>query len=127
MPNDSKVQFTFKENVLIAHYKSTKAITVEIAKELVRLRKIQTNQEPCKLIIVLPKLSSIDKAGRDYLSSAEAKEGIIASAMVAKSILGRVVINFFLKMNNNSDTSFPFKVFNDEDEAFEWIKKLDLT
>lgn len=78
----------------------------------------------CKVIIVFPKLSSMDKAGRDYLSSPDAKEGITASAMVTTSILSRVIINFFLKLNNNDKGDVPNAVFSSEEDALIWLKEL---
>ncbi|MEZ4922576.1 MAG: hypothetical protein R2780_05330 [Crocinitomicaceae bacterium] len=112
--------------IVIGRYHDEKPITSETARELVRLRKEYTNNELCKLIIVFPKLNNMDKSGRDYLSSEDAKEGILASAMVTNSVLGRAIINFFLKLNNSGKADFPSKVFNTEQEAIQWIKEINV-
>jgi hypothetical protein len=129
MTEDLQIDIQFeriKNNIVITRYLDTRAVTGPVAEEMVRRRKEFTNNEPCKVITVFPKLSNMDKAGRDYMSSEDAKEGIIASAMVTNSILGRAIINFFLKLNNKDRQDFPSKVFNTEEEAIQWIKEIDV-
>jgi hypothetical protein len=129
MTEDLQIDIQFeriKNNIVITRYLDTRAVTGPVAEEMVRRRKEFTNNEPCKVIIVFPKLSNMDKAGRDYMSSEDAKEGIIASAMVTNSILGRAIINFFLKLNNKDRQDFPSKVFNTEEEAIQWIEEIDV-
>ena len=124
--NGNMVEFETKEGIIIARFSSDKPITLEVAKNLVLQRKAYTQNKPFKIIFVFPKITSMDKGGRDYLSTDEAKEGVIASAIVTKSVLGRVIINFFLKLNDNDKDNFPNKVFNNEEDAFNWIKDINV-
>lgn len=124
MTKTETTEFEMIDNILVARYTSGKAITKEVAQELVRSRKEFMQNKECKVIIVLPRISSMDKGGRDYLSSPEAKEGIIASGMVTTSILSRAIINFFLKLSNNGKNDIPTAVFNSEEDAMTWLKKL---
>ncbi|MEX1000764.1 MAG: hypothetical protein WDZ35_01470 [Crocinitomicaceae bacterium] len=119
------IEFEFHEDILVGRYLSDSPITGEIARTIVQQRKTFTNGKACKMVIVFPKLSSIDKNGREYLSSAEAKEDILAGAMVTPSLLSRVIINFFLKFNESKKDNFPTKVFNTEEEAVYWLKSLN--
>ena len=119
------LQFEVVDGITVARYSSNKPITAEVAKILVQKRKEFTQNKPCKVAIVFPNLTSIDKGGRDYLSSDDAKENIEASAMVTDSVLGKVVVNFFLKLNNRRNNDIPNKVFNTEKDAIEWLKNLD--
>lgn len=112
-------------DILVARYVSDKPITSDIAKQMVDERKRFMNNESCKMCIVFPKLNSVDKGGRDFLSSDEAKEGVEASAMVASSVLGRVIVNFFLKLNNRNGNDIPNKVFNSEEEAIIWLREIE--
>jgi hypothetical protein len=114
------------KSIVIGRYHDPRPVTGEIAQELVRRRKAFTNNERCNLVIVFPKLSNMDKSGRDYMSSDEAKEGINASAMVTHSVLGRAIINFFLKLNNNNKKDIPTRVFNSEQEAISWLKEISV-
>ena len=124
MDNSEMMSFEFKEGILIATYLSNKAITEQIAIELVKKRKEFTGGKDVKMIMVFHALTNMDKGARDYLSTAEAKEGVLASAMVADSVIVKVIINFFLKLNNNNNNEIPNKVFNNVDDAMEWIKKI---
>ena len=125
MTTTETTEFDMIDDILVARYISGKAITEKVAKEMVRSRKEFMKNKECKVIIVLPRISSMDKGGRDYLSTQEAKEGIMASAMVTTSILSRVIINFFLKLNNNENDNIPNAVFSSEEDALIWLKKLN--
>ena len=125
MTTTETTEFEMIDDILVARYISGKAITEKVAKEMVRSRKEFMKNKACKAIIVFPRISSMDKGGRDYLSTKEAKEGITASAMVTTSILSRVIINFFLKMNNNENDDIPTAVFSSEEDALTWLKELN--
>lgn len=114
------------DTIIIARYLDSRPITGEIAREMVRLRKEFTQNKEFKTVIVFPTLTNMDKAGRDYLASDEAKEGIIASAMVSKSVLARAIINFFLKLNNKGRNDYPNKVFSSEKDALQWIREINV-
>lgn len=124
MNPEELIAFEWKDDILICRILIQKSINKEIAKQLVQCRKEACKNQPTKLIMVFPKLTNMDKSGRDYLSSDEAKEGVIAGAMVTTTIIGRVIINFFLKLNNKNEDDIPNKVFNTEEEALEWIQNL---
>ena len=126
MEENRLIKFEYKDDILIARYDSNKSITKNIAIEMVKERKDYTQGKSVKIVMVFPHLTNMDKGGRDYLSSDDAKEGILATAMVTNSIIGRVIINFFLKLNNKNNQDFPNKVFNNEEDALEWIKKIPL-
>ena len=125
MTTTETTEFEMIDDILVARYISGKAITEKVAKEMVRSRKEFMKNKACKAIIVFPRISSMDKGGRDYLSTQEAKEGIMASAMVTTSILSRVIINFFMKMNNNENNNIPTAVFSSEEDAMTWLKELN--
>lgn len=124
MLTEEDLHFEIKQDILIARYTSGKTIIAEIAKNLVEKRKEFTQGKPYKIVFVFPKLTNMDKGGRDYLSLPASKEGVLASAIVINSILGRVIINFFLKHNNNANNEFPTKVFSNEAEALKWINEI---
>ncbi|MBD3637979.1 MAG: hypothetical protein HUJ25_11545 [Crocinitomicaceae bacterium] len=126
MENSGEDTFTLQDDILICRIESTSNITLEKAKQLVAARKELINGKAYKTMIVFPKLSNMDKSARDYLASDEAKEGILAGAIVTKSTLGRVIINFFIFISNQKKRSFPEKVFNHEEDAIEWLSSIDV-
>lgn len=126
MEDEDLIKFQWKNDILICNIITEKTIDEKTAIRLVSLRKVETKNKPIKIVMIFPKLTHMDKGGRDYLSSDEAKKGILASAMVVKTVIGKVVINFFLKLNNRNDNAIPNKVFNTEDEALEWLENLPL-
>lgn len=94
-------------------------ISLEIAKKGVKRRKEIMKGEEVKVIISLPKLTKISKEVRDYLSSDEATEGIKAGALISKTALSNVIINFFLGVNPNMKV--PTKIFSNRDKAILWL------
>lgn len=124
MLEDEDLQMTFVDDILVVRYLTKKPITLEIAKTLVERRKEITKYQECRVAIVMPNLSNITKEARDYLSSEDATELLEASAMVTGSILGRVIVNFFLKLNARRNNGVPNQVFNNEEDAIMWLKNL---
>jgi len=73
-----------------------------------------------KTMIIARGVTGIDKSARDYLSSAEATEGLIAMALVIGSSFQRIMGNFFISVNK---TSMPVRMFTTESGAGKWLKK----
>ena len=115
------LDIVLSNDILIVRYISDEKIDVAIAKEIVNARKVAANREDCKLITVFPKLKGASKEARDYFASDDAKEGILANAIVTNSKVGRTIINFYLTINLKNYPDFPIKVFNSEEQAIKWI------
>lgn len=124
MKEQELITFEYKNDILIATYIGKKSVTRSVAEQIVASRKAFTQGKPVKIVVLFPHLTNMDKGGRDYLSTDEAKEGVIAMAMVASTIIGKVIINFFLKFNNRGANDTPNKVFNNVEDALKWIKKI---
>jgi hypothetical protein len=62
---------------------------------------------------------SVTREARDY-SAHEGKKYFIASAIISKSLAVRIIVNFF---NRFYRQPVPFKLFEDKEEALEWLKK----
>jgi hypothetical protein len=122
MTQEILVDFSRLDDIVIARIDSELRIDLELAKKLVQQRLDYCQNEDCKLVLVLDKLQQFDKSARNYMSSHEAGDGIIASALVSNSVLGNIIINFFLRLNNTHE--FPSKFFKTEESAIEWIKSI---
>jgi len=122
MTQEIIIEFKRVDDIVIAKIDSDLRIDLELAKNLVQQRLAYCKNEDCKLVLVLDKLQQFDKSARNYMSSGEAGDGIIASALVSNSVLGNIIINFFLRLNNQNE--FPSKFFKSEELAIEWIKDI---
>jgi hypothetical protein len=65
-------------------------------------------------------LRSMEPDARAYYTSNRPSELLSACAGVTKSKIGKVISNFFIGFNRPPS---PVKLFNDEEEAIEWLKK----
>ncbi len=113
------VRFEIKNDILYVTYLPGAIITLEIAKEIVRLRKEYTNNVPSLLVVSGEGLRAIDKEARSYLSK-EGAEGVIAGVLLVNSIYAEFFGNFFL---NISKPENPAKLFTDEKKAMEWLEQ----
>jgi hypothetical protein len=104
----------------IAYIEFNKAIKIELehAIEMVSIRKKATNNVPRLVIMDGSNIINVSKEARDYLSSEEATEGIIAGAFIVDSPLTKILGNFFLKI---SKPNKPSKLFTNREEAIEWL------
>lgn len=119
----SDFQFEYKDGILISRFLKSEKVSLESAKQLVQARKDFQKEKNVKLVSVFPKLTSASKEARDYLATEEAKEGLSACAVVGKSPVARVIINFYLNINKVED--MPLKMFNNETDALHWLEDLD--
>lgn len=109
-------------DIIIFRYDSKEPVTLEISKEIIRIKDKLTNGVPHKMICVFPNLLGMDKQSRDFLSTPRAQEDIVAAAMVGGSALARTILKFFIALNNKK-SSFNSKVFATEKEAIDWVSK----
>lgn len=114
------VRLYIKDDILIGQYKERLHITLEIAKEIVQSRLAFTNGEKYATMIIARGITGMDKPARDYLSSAEATAGLIATALVINSSFQRIMGNFFISVNR---TTMPVRIFTSEAGAEKWLRK----
>ena len=65
--------------------------------------------------------AQFDRSARDYSASPEGNIFTKADALVVKNLAQRIMANFYIKINKPVK---PSRVFNSEEEAKEWFKKL---
>lgn len=118
------LSFSYDDDIFIIRYLSHGPVTLETAKMMVKFRKEMTNGDECKLLVVFPRIQDASKDARAYLSTHEATEGIIGSAIVTDSIITKVIINFFLKIDAGSKIDFPVRTFKSETSARKWLRRM---
>ena len=107
-------------DILIGNIRS-EVIDLELAQKIVASRQKYAKGEKFPQLIKLHSLNKITKEARDFLASETVREGILAEAIVVNSVLSNTIVNFVLFLN---PTSFPTKIFNDEEKAREWLRLL---
>lgn len=95
--------------------------TIQNYEELFELyKKISDNgREKIRTLGNITKTQPMSKEVREFISK-ELPKYIKAMALLSDSSLGRMIGNFFLKVN---PTQYPSMVFNDRDEAVRWLKQ----
>jgi len=75
------------------------------------------------LILVEPgEFTQITKEARDFASKFKNNEFTLATAVIIKSLSQRLIMNFITKLI--SPKTFKMKLFEDKDEAIDWLLTL---
>jgi len=114
------VHLCIKNGILTGTYKTNQRISLEAARDIVRTRKAFTENIPMPALIISKGLVSIDQPARKYLASAEATEGLVATAIVVNSVFTSFLTNFFLSVNK---TTMPVKIFSNVARAEQWLQQ----
>ncbi len=112
-------QLEIKNGVMYARYKPGIVVTLEMAKAMVRSRVEFAENISYPAVVFIDGLKSISKEARDYLAE-DGTTGLIAGALVMKSVYNTFIGNFFLKLTN---PPFPSKIFTDVNAALEWLEQ----
>lgn len=108
------------DGILIGTYKKNIKINLEVAKEIVYTRLNFTNQVPYPAMVVNQGVISMDKAARDFLSSAAGVEGILAGAIIIDSVFTSYLGNFYLQV---SRPKIPSRIFTSKSDAMQWLQQ----
>ena len=97
--------------------------TLEDAKEIMDTLLTLSNGEKTGFVFDLTGILSQNKEARDYYSSPVFMGKFFAIAIITKSIIARVIANFYMGLNKPSN---PTRVFNDEESAIQWTNSMQL-
>ena len=114
------VYYELQDDLLIGTYKKNPRLSLEMAREIVKVRRDFTGPDPVVALVINQGVVSMDKQARDYFSSEEGTRGIKAAAMILDSPFGSFLINFFLTV---SKPKMPVKTFSKKDAAIKWLQK----
>lgn len=118
---DKIVTFNFEEEILVGAYRPGLEIDLNIAKQIIKERKSLMENPPYLILLDARGLKSINREAREYLSSKESYEGVLAGALLADSVFTTYLANFFLKVTSKKDTA-PIKLFTKKHKAIKWLK-----
>lgn len=105
--------------MIFAIYK-VREITPPIAEEVVRARIEAFEGKNYPLLVDGRMIKTITKEARDILSSEDAMVNVTVCALVADSMVGTIIGNFFLRINK---PALPIKLFTNMEEAKAWLRK----
>jgi hypothetical protein len=102
------------------HFKDN--VTMDIPEQLENLEAIIKicNGQPTPFVITAGKNFIITKDARDNALSLEDQSPINANAIVVQNLAYRLIAEFFIKVQK---PKMPYKIFTDQEIAFEWCKQ----
>lgn len=113
-------EISFDNGIIYIDYYPMQEANLENAEELVNL--IKTNFAdvlPALLLSDISKLKNTTKEARDYIGSDAVAPLLKASAVIANSLLSKIIGNLFLKFNK---PTYPTKLFSDKQAALLWLE-----
>jgi len=117
--DDDFIHIWYEDGILNVVYKVSR-LDIEYAKRVVEEHmKVDLGSE-YPVFIDITSIKSASKDARDYLSSDAAIQNVSASAMLAGSVISKLMGTFFLAFNKPAT---PIKLFTEKDEAIRWLSK----
>ncbi|MBL7727423.1 MAG: STAS/SEC14 domain-containing protein [Dinghuibacter sp.] len=113
------VSISLKNGVLYVRY-LVKKIDRKIAMQVVQLRKEFTNNTPYPILADARNVVSTTRDAREYISSAESIEGVLAGAILTDTSFNAFIANFFVKVTR---PKLPTRVFSREEDALKWLEQ----
>ena len=114
------VYYELQGDLLVVTYKKDLKVNPEMAKEIIRERHQFTDNKPVVLLVYNQGVVRMDKKAREYLSSGDGVEGIIAAGIVVGSPFTSFMANFFVSVNK---PKMPVRVFSNSEDALTWLQK----
>ncbi len=108
-----------KDGIVNVHFKERVEITIELQGKLYDIYNEICGDDKKPFLFTASNYVSINKETREHSIIMEALYPGLASAVVAPSIAYKLIANFYLLINKPKS---PYKVFNEEEEAIEWLK-----
>jgi hypothetical protein len=110
-----------KDGIIQIHFKEGIEINVELQEKMRRIYKKDFQNNKKAFLLTGSDYVSINKEARDNSIIKEARFSRIPTAIVAHSVAYKLQANFYLQANKPKS---PCKVFNDKENAIEWLKTL---
>lgn len=114
-----KSAITFEDN-RIAHLQIKEGQVIELSevKEIFEVISREANGGLFRLLVSAAEDATLSSESREYASSVESSDVIVADAVVIKSYSHEMTSNFFIRFNKPNR---PTKMFKDIEEAKKWL------
>jgi len=115
-----KSTITFEEDQ-IAHLNLKQGELVEIDELKTIFEEIakQAGEKKFRLLVTAGNSASLSPEAREYASSAESSDVIVADAVVVQNYSHEMTANFFIRFNKPNR---PTRLFKNREAACEWLK-----
>lgn len=115
-----KSTITFEEDQ-IAHLNLKQGELVEIDELKTIFEEIakQAGEKKFRLLVTAGNSASLSPEAREYASSAESSDVIVADAVVVQNYSHEMTANFFIRFNKPNR---PTRLFKNREAAYEWLK-----
>ncbi len=117
--DNERVFIEIEDGILVVTSKDV-LMTLNSVQEGIKYRLEAVNGKPYPLLSNVKAMRQVSKEARVFLASEKGCEGVIAAAVLIESAVGRIIANFFIRIDK---PLVPTKVFTDEAEAKKWLAK----
>lgn len=114
------VKFWFRDSILMSEYTKPTDLTIENAKDLIRLRHEISCNKKQYWCYDFKNVVSYSKEVRDYADK-HGQEYLYACGAVVHSHITKFILNTFMKLKN---PKIPLKAFTSKEDAVSWLKQL---
>lgn len=114
------VHFLLEDDLITATYKKGKNITLDAAKEIVKMRRELTEDKPV-VALLYNQGANVDKDARDYFVSDEGVKGITATAVILGNPFSSFILKIFVAIT--TPKGMHVKVFRNEEAAKKWLQQ----
>lgn len=115
-----KSSITFEEDhIAHLHLKEGQVVEIEELKAIFKAITDSAEGSKFRLLVTAADNASLSPEAREYASSAESSDVIVADAVVVQNYSHEMTANFFIRFNKPNR---PTKLFKHIEEAYEWLK-----
>ncbi len=116
------ITYEVKDGILYALFTPGVKIDLPAAKYVLSKRLEVTIDNSYPILVDSTGVKSFTKEARDYLSSAEGRIGVKATAILISGYLSSTIANFFLKVTVGKPV-IPTKIFSNKVKALAWLQQ----
>lgn len=119
-----KTTITFEEDQIAhLHLKENQVVELDELKSIFEAISKAAAGKKFRLLVTAEDNASLSPEARQYASSAESSEVIVADAVVVQNYSHEMTANFFIRFNKPNR---PTKLFKDKAAAHEWLKSFEV-
>jgi hypothetical protein len=117
-----KSTLTFeKDQVAHLHIKANQIVETDEVKAIFQV--INGKNGRFRLLVTADEQAALSPEAREYASSAESTDKIVADAVVVQNYSHEMTANFFIRFNKPNR---PTRLFKHRDEAYEWLNTFEI-
>lgn len=120
-----KSSITFEEDqVAHIHLKEGQVLDIDELKNIFEIIDGQSGgDKKFRLLVTADDNASLSPEAREYASSSESSNVIVADAVVVQNYSHEMTANFFIRFNKPNR---PTQLFKHRKEAYEWLKNFEV-